>query len=46
MYVGYHLPVTFDAVGPGQAYNDVLVARDAGRVKSVDEVVGGLPSPN
>jgi ectoine hydroxylase-related dioxygenase (phytanoyl-CoA dioxygenase family) len=46
MYIGYHLPMTFDEVGPGQAYNDVLVARDAGRVKSVDEVVGGLPSSN
>jgi ectoine hydroxylase-related dioxygenase (phytanoyl-CoA dioxygenase family) len=41
MYVGYHLPVAFDVVGPGQSYNDVLVARDAGRVKSVDEVVAG-----
>jgi ectoine hydroxylase-related dioxygenase (phytanoyl-CoA dioxygenase family) len=38
LYVGYHLDATFDVVGPGQAYNDVLVTRDAGRVKSVDEV--------
>ena len=41
MYVGYHLPEAFAVVGPGQSYNDVLVGRDAGRVKSVDEVVGG-----
>lgn len=39
MYVGYHLPVAFDVVNEGQSYNDVLVGRDAGRVKSVDEVV-------
>ncbi len=38
MYVGFHVAAAFDTVGPGQAYNDVLVARDGGRVKSVDEV--------
>ena len=41
MYVGYHLPETFEVVGPGQSYNDVIINRDAGRVKSVDEVVAG-----
>jgi ectoine hydroxylase-related dioxygenase (phytanoyl-CoA dioxygenase family) len=41
LYVGFHVPAAFDAVGPGQSYNDVLVTRDAGRVKSVDEVVAG-----
>ncbi len=41
MYIGYHLPAAFDVVGPGQSYNDVLVSRDGGRVKSVDEVVAG-----
>jgi hypothetical protein len=41
LYFGYHTPETFDRIGPGQSYNDVLVARDAGRVKSVDEVVAG-----
>ncbi len=37
MYVGFHLPEAFDVVGAGEAYNDVLVKRDAGRVKSPDE---------
>jgi ectoine hydroxylase-related dioxygenase (phytanoyl-CoA dioxygenase family) len=41
MYIGYHLPPALDVVGPGQSYNDVLVSRDGGRVKSVDEVVAG-----
>jgi ectoine hydroxylase-related dioxygenase (phytanoyl-CoA dioxygenase family) len=41
MYVGFHLPEAFDVVGAGEAYNDVLVKRDAGRVKSPDEVVAG-----
>ncbi len=39
MYVGFHLPEAFDVVGAGEAYNDVLVKRDAGRVKSPDELV-------
>jgi hypothetical protein len=41
MYIGYHLPAAFDVVPRGQSYNDVLVSRDGGRVKSVDEVVAG-----
>ncbi|HEX4018654.1 MAG TPA: phytanoyl-CoA dioxygenase family protein [Frankiaceae bacterium] len=41
MYVGFHLPEAFDVVGEGEAYNDVLVKRDAGRVKSPDEVMAG-----
>ena len=41
MYIGYHLPPAFDVVARGQSYNDVLVSRDGGRVKSVDEVVAG-----
>jgi ectoine hydroxylase-related dioxygenase (phytanoyl-CoA dioxygenase family) len=41
MYIGYHLPAAFDVVGGGQSYNDVLVSRAGGRVKSVDEVVAG-----
>ena len=45
LYVGYHVPEAFNAIGPGQSYNDVLVARDAGRVKSVDEVVAGGATP-
>ena len=41
LYVGFHVAAAFDAIGPGQSYNDLLVARDAGRVKSVDEVAAG-----
>ncbi|HVM64466.1 MAG TPA: phytanoyl-CoA dioxygenase family protein [Acidimicrobiales bacterium] len=41
LYIGYHLPPVLDVVGPGRSYNDVLVSRDGGRVKSVDEVVAG-----
>jgi hypothetical protein len=41
LYIGYHLPPVLEVVGPGQSYNDVLVSRDGGRVKSVDEVVAG-----
>jgi len=41
LYVGFHLPEAFDVVGEGEAYNDVLVKRDAGRVKSPDEVMAG-----
>jgi ectoine hydroxylase-related dioxygenase (phytanoyl-CoA dioxygenase family) len=38
LYFGYHVPEVFKVIGPGQSYNDVLVRRDAGRVKSVDEI--------
>jgi hypothetical protein len=41
LYVGFHLPKAFAVVGAGEAYNDVLVKRDAGRVKSPEEVVAG-----
>ncbi len=41
LYVGFHLPEAFEVVGEGEAYNDVLVKRDAGRVKSPDEVMAG-----
>ena len=41
LYVGFHLPEACDVVGAGEAYNDVLVKRDAGRVKSPDEVMAG-----
>jgi ectoine hydroxylase-related dioxygenase (phytanoyl-CoA dioxygenase family) len=41
LYFGYHTPQAFDVIGPDQSYNDVLMARDAGRVKSVEEVVAG-----
>jgi hypothetical protein len=37
IYVTYVNPLTFEMVGPGQGYNDVLFTRDAGRVRHVDE---------
>jgi ectoine hydroxylase-related dioxygenase (phytanoyl-CoA dioxygenase family) len=41
LYVGFHLPAAFDVIAENEAYNDVLVRRDAGRVKSPDEVMTG-----
>jgi hypothetical protein len=38
IYVTYVPPITFEMVGPGQGYNDVLFTRDAGRVRHVDEL--------
>jgi len=31
-------PVTFEHVGPGQGYNDVLFSRRGGRVMHVDQL--------
>jgi hypothetical protein len=31
-------PLTFELVGPGQGFNDVLFTRDEGRVRHVDEL--------
>jgi ectoine hydroxylase-related dioxygenase (phytanoyl-CoA dioxygenase family) len=38
VYVTYVSPLTFEMVGPGQGYNDVLFTRDAGRVHHVSEL--------
>ncbi|HEX6417746.1 MAG TPA: phytanoyl-CoA dioxygenase family protein [Acidimicrobiales bacterium] len=38
IYVTYVPPLTFDMVGRGQGYNDVLFSRDAGRVRHIDEL--------
>ena len=38
LYLTYVPPLTFDMVGPGQGYNDVLFARDAGHVHHVDQL--------
>jgi ectoine hydroxylase-related dioxygenase (phytanoyl-CoA dioxygenase family) len=38
LYVTYVSPLTFEMVGKGQGYNDVLFTRDAGRVHHVDEL--------
>ena len=37
IYVTYVNPLTFEMVGPGQGYNDVLFTRGEGRVRHVDE---------
>ncbi len=37
LYLSFVPPLTFDMVGPGQGYNDVLFARSDGRVQHVDE---------
>ena len=37
IYVSYVNPLTFDMIGPGQGYNDVLFTRAEGRVRHVDE---------
>ena len=38
LYLTYVPPITFAMVGPGQGYNDVLFARDGGRVRHVDQL--------
>ena len=37
IYVSYVSPLTFEMVGPGQGYNDVLFTRDEGRVRHADD---------
>jgi hypothetical protein len=37
LYLSFVPPVTFETIGPGQGYNDVLFTRDAGRVRHVDQ---------
>jgi ectoine hydroxylase-related dioxygenase (phytanoyl-CoA dioxygenase family) len=38
LYLSFVPPLTFEMIGPGQGYNDVLFARGAGRIKHVDEL--------
>ncbi|MGP0032437.1 MAG: phytanoyl-CoA dioxygenase family protein [Acidimicrobiales bacterium] len=38
LYLSFVPPLTFEMVGPGQGYNDVLFTRDGGRVKHVDQL--------
>ena len=38
LYVSYVNPLTFEMVGPGQGYNDVLFVRDSGRVRHIAEL--------
>jgi ectoine hydroxylase-related dioxygenase (phytanoyl-CoA dioxygenase family) len=37
LYLSFVPPLTFEMVGPGQGYNDVLFARSEGRVQHVDQ---------
>lgn len=37
LYLSFVPPLTFEMVGPGQSYNDVLFTRHAGHVKHVDQ---------
>jgi hypothetical protein len=38
LYLSYVPPLTFEMIGPGQSYNDVLFTRDSGRVQHVDNL--------
>jgi hypothetical protein len=38
LYLSFVPPVTFEMVGPGQGYNDVLFTRNAGHVRHVDQL--------
>jgi hypothetical protein len=38
LYLSFVPPLTFEMVGPGQGYNDVLFTRDAGHVQHVDQL--------
>jgi len=31
-------PLTFEMIGPGQGFNDVLFTREGGRIHHVDEL--------
>lgn len=38
LYLTYVPPLTFELVGPGQGYNDVLFTRDSGHIRHVHEL--------
>jgi Phytanoyl-CoA dioxygenase (PhyH) len=38
LYVSYVPPATFEMIGPGQGYNDVLFTRSSGRIRHVSEI--------
>ncbi len=37
LYLSFVPPLTFEMVGPGQGYNDVLFSRSGGRIQHVDQ---------
>jgi hypothetical protein len=38
LYVSFVPPLTFEMIGPGHGYNDVLFTRDEGHVRHIDEL--------
>jgi hypothetical protein len=38
LYLSFVPPLTFEMIGPGQGYNDVLFTRGAGRIRHVEEL--------
>ncbi len=44
LYLSYVPPLTFEMVGPGQGYNDVLFTRSAGHIRHVDELDADSPA--
>jgi hypothetical protein len=38
LYLSYVPPLTFEMIGPGQGYNDVLFTRSAGHIRHVDDL--------
>jgi ectoine hydroxylase-related dioxygenase (phytanoyl-CoA dioxygenase family) len=44
LYLSYVPPLTFEIVGPGQGYNDVLFTRSAGHIRHVDELDAASPA--
>lgn len=44
LYLSFVPPLTFEMIGPGQGYNDVLFTRSAGRIRHVDELRAGSAS--
>ncbi len=43
LYLSYVPPLTFEMIGPGQGYNDVLFTRSAGHIRHVDDLDSGDP---
>jgi Phytanoyl-CoA dioxygenase (PhyH) len=43
LYLTYVPPLTFEMIGPGQGYNDVLFTRADGHIKHVNDLTGTRP---
>jgi hypothetical protein len=44
LYLSYVPPLTFEMIGPGQGYNDVLFTRSAGHIRHVDDLDAADPA--